>query len=283
MGIQSVMFVAALRLVLAVAPAAAPQAPATVEVDPEIVPGCPQPASVKDGATQSVETGTPSRRGPPTPVAPHPPPPLRAFGAEPETFRPLVELPRQRGIGLFVSGGVLGVVGISFKIAGARANLSLARASDRTGTEIVCFEPCGGFLSNIIATPFLITSAPLLGGGAHMLGRWVSYRDAAMRRPIDRRKTALMIGMGFGAIGVGVASWITGRLTFRKAATNTGEVAIYELGWWTAIASVYGGAGLVGYGSGYRRARRELWLELCDRVAPLLSSELVGVSLSGRF
>lgn len=271
--------VAALQLALALSPGATPAPPAPTEAV-----AAPAPAVV---ATSSADIPAgPAEPGPTPPsiVAPLAPAPL-VFGASQPSPTPEIQPPRLRGIGMFVTGGLIGTVGLPFKIIAATSDMRRAGEIDR-GLEdpSVCFEICYvGFAFNIISAPLLVTSAGLIGGGMTMHGRWAAHRDAARGLPHDTRRTRLMIGLGFGAIGAGIGAFVASRFAMANAQSEGQWVARRELGWWAALAGLYGGAGVAGYGVGYRAGRRKLDRRLQAGIAPMLSPQLVGLGMAGRF
>jgi hypothetical protein len=302
------MLACLIQLSLALAPAAAPTpAPAPSEItepaNGPVVPESPStpPAPRSDAATAPTEAepaepeATPSGSAPqtpaPAPLAPAPTvvaplapasSPLGSAASPPAALE--VPPPRFRGIGLFVAGGVLGAVGLPFKIIATSSDSRVAREIDSgTYDPDVCVESCYvGFLFNIVSMPLLVTSAGLLGGGLSMHGRWAAHRDAT--RGLTRaRRTRLMTGLGVGAIGAGLATFLGTRLTLRSTTTDGQYIARRELGWWTLTAGLYAGAGLIGFGQGYEAGRRKLPRRVQAQVAPLLSPQLVGLGVAGRF
>jgi hypothetical protein len=274
------MLVAALRLALAMAPAATATAPQVPE-DPASARAAVEPLSVSrpspsPGASIPSEGTSPARAT------------TSAVAKTPEPYPRIA-------IGLFVSGGLIGATGLTFKVIGTSLAVSAAKEADRDATATAresdlpedgdpFFGPSMDLLAIIVAAP-LVTSSALLGSGMHVHGRWAAHRDHVERRPHVRRKANLMLGLGWSAIGLGIVSFATTRVTFPPpSATTHGRVtAIRELGWWTAIAGVFGGAGMAGYGVGYSIARDELDRRIQARIAPMLSRQLVGVGVSGRF
>lgn len=285
------MLVTTLGLSLAMAPSATPTAPAATTppqamVEPAAVPV--QTPAVSEPPTRSPATDPSTSTVEPSAVAPLEP--LAPLGVEPRPSSEgaeAIELPRWRGTGLFVASGILGLAGLSTKLGGTVVGVREAREIDRTGVLPFCIDFCGGggIIANMAATPLIMTSEALLSGGLSRYGRWAAHRDVANGIPHDRRKTGLMIGLGLGAIGIGFASWLATRFTFQDADTYVGKVAVRELGWWTSIAAVYGGMGVLGYGAGYGNARWQLSLPSRFRahVAPVLTRQLAGVGVSGRF
>lgn len=255
---------AALQLALALSPGATPMPPALEAT-------APAPVTVAPVA-------------PPSIVAPLAPAPL-APGASQPSASPEIQRPRFRGIGMFVTGGLIGTVALPFKIIATTSDMRRAGEIDR-GLEdpSVCFEICYvGFAFNIISTPLLVTSAGLIGGGMTMHGRWAAHRDAARGLPYDARRTRRMIGLGFGAIGAGIGAFVASRFAMANAQSEGQWVARRELGWWAALAGLYGGAGVAGYGVGYRAGRRKLDRRLQASIAPMLSPQVVGLGMAGRF
>jgi hypothetical protein len=219
-------------------------------------------------------------------VAPLPPSAAPAPSPDPEPSpAPELEPPRYRGIGMFVTSGLLGAVGFPFKIIATSSDTREARDIDRGVSDPdVCVESCYvGFLFNVISAPLLVTSAGLLGGGMTMHGRWAAHRDAGRGRLHRARRSHLMIGLGLGAIGAGVGAFIGSRFALRNADFESQYVARRELGWWVGLTGVYAGAGLTGYGVGYEGARNKLPVRVQARVSPMLSPQVVGLGVSGRF
>jgi hypothetical protein len=201
---------------------------------------------------------------------------------------PPIPAPRRRGIGLFIAGGILGAVGLPLKIVATTSDTSTAREYDAGLIDPDdCVESCyAGPLFNVISAPLLITSASLVSGGLSLHGRWAAHRDVARRRPPYLLRTRLMTGLGAGLIVAGVATFIGSRFALQgphASASASGFVSIRELGWWSAVIGIYGGAGLVGYGTGYRAGRRTAEPKRQAQVAPLVSPQLMGVGVSGRF
>jgi hypothetical protein len=271
---------------VAAEPLSTPPAPgsavaaAPTEAEPE-TPATTPATTPPDSAPQ---TPAPAPLAAPTVVAPLAPAssPLGSATAPAATLE--VPPPRFRGIGLFVAGGVLGAVGLPFKIIATSSDARVAREIDSgTYDPDVCVESCYvGFLFNIVSMPLLVTSAGLLGGGLSMHGRWAAHRDAT-RGLTGARRTRLMTGLGVGAIGAGLAAFLGTRLTLRNTTTDGQYIARRELGWWTLTAGLYAGAGLLGYSLGYEAGRRKLPRRVQAQVAPLLSPQLVGLGVTGRF
>lgn len=270
----------------AVAPEAAPPgetAAAALGDPPPPVPEAPPPAVAGPEAAPAPAATSPSPA--PTPAASvAAPSAMEAPPTDTPPASPAIELPGRRGVAAFVFGGALGVGGLALKIAAAENDVNFARTVD-AGVEPMCIEFCsGGPVLNIIATPLLMSSVILVGSGMNLHGRWAAHRDVAKGRPPhSRRTTALMIGLGFGAVGAGVASWIASRVAMGATTTEMQRVAVRELGWWTAIAGVYAGAGTASYGLGYRAGQRKLERRRQVGVAPLLAPQTVGLGMAGRF
>jgi hypothetical protein len=301
------MLACLIQLSLALAPAAAPTpAPAPSEMtEPADGPVAAEPSSTPpvpgsdvapiEAEPEAEPVATPPASAPQTPApAPLAPAPTVVVPLAPassplgSTASPAATLeappPRFRGIGLFVAGGVLGAVGLPFKIIATSSDTRLAREIDSgTYDPEVCVEGCYvGFLFNIVSMPLIVSSAGLLGGGLSMHGRWAAHRDAT-RGLTGARRTRLMTGLGVGAIGAGLAAFLGTRLTLRNTTTDGQYIARRELGWWTLTAGLYAGSGLLGYSLGYEAGRRKLPRRVQAQVAPLLSPQLVGLGVAGRF
>jgi len=258
------MLATALQLALVLSPGATSTAPA-----PAVAPATVAVAPVA-----------------PAPVVAPPTPAPFASGSTQSSTAPEIQPPRYRGIGLFIAGGVIGAVGLPFKIIATTSDTRLAREIDRgTYDPDVCIESCYvGFGFNIISTPLLVTSAGLIGGGMTMHGRWAAHRDAARGLPLlDARRTNLMIGLGLGAIGAGIGAFVVSRFAMANTQSDGQWIARREIGWWAALAGIYGGSGVAGYGVGYRSARRKLDRRLQTNLVPMLTPHVVGLGLSGRF
>jgi hypothetical protein len=288
------------------APPSVPEAPAPIEATPAVVVlpvGEPAPSSVPEAPplqTATIAVVPPASEPAPAPVvtmptaAPAPvvaPTPLTTPELAAEVIEPApapapsVPLPRFRGIGLFVSGGLFGAVWLPLKIIATSSDLRLAKEIDRGEYDpSVCVESCYvGFAFNAISAPLLVTSAGLLGGGMNIYGRWLAHRDVQRGLPHDLRRTRRMTGLGFGLIGGGLAAFVASRFAMRGPSSDSGYVALRELGWWAAAGGLYAGAGLAGYGRGYGVGRRKAESHVQAHVLPMVSSRFMGVGVSGRF
>lgn len=283
------MLAAALRVALAMAPEAVQSPPE--DVPPETVgaeiPEAP-PAAVPE-APPTVDTAPAvAPVGPPKPTAPAPRPPHRASqpAAVAEPPPPLdLPMPRHRGTGLFVSGGILGTAWVSLKAASTVLDLRDAASFDRGESDpSICVESCYiGWDFNALSSPVFLTSVALVGGGMHVYGRWTAHRDVRRRVPHDLRRTRLRTRLGWGLIGGGLGAFVVARIALLGPKSETGVVAIRELGWWLAAGGLYSGAALAGYGHGHRVGRRKAEAHVRAQVMPVLSSHSVGLAASGRF
>lgn len=213
---------------------------------------------------------------------------IAPMSSKPERSERAVELPRRRGIGLMIAGGVLGLAGFPLKIVASSSDRRVAREIDSgVASTDDCVESCYvGPLFNVIAAPLLVTSAGLVGGGLGVHGRWLAHRDVARGRPDPLVRTRALTGVGLGLVGAGVVTFVASRIVLRgpqASASATGYVSIRELGWWGGILGVYVGSGLAGHAMGYRSGRRAADPRLRAQLAPMLSLDRVGVSISGRF
>jgi hypothetical protein len=281
------MLAAAIQLALAlspgpsVAPETTPPAEAVTVPQPAEVP---MPAALAEPAAPIVAPVAPAPVvAPVEPVEPSP-----AFEAPAAVFgvpTPEIELPRFRGIGMLVSGGLVGLVAIPLKITATAADVGQAASIDRGESDPdPCIEICyAGSIINVLSLPLHMTSAGLLGGGTTMYGRWAAHRDAARGRAFATRRARIMMGVGFGALGAGLTAFVASRLTLHDTATESQSVARRELGWWGALAGLYVGSSLAGYGVGYLGGQRHVERRLQASVTPMLSPQLVGLGVSGRF
>lgn len=307
------MLAAALHLALAVISTAhitqvPPEAhveattPATTEAEPSSISAAPVPAPSDAQPVEAAPAPTPAPSdaqvvapvGAPSPaaVAPIGPTaapdpavaPLSPDGV-PEIPTPELPRPRFRGIGFFVTGGLFAAVGMPFKIIATSSDTREARDIDRGVSDpSVCIEFCYvGTLFNVISAPLLVTSAGLFGGGMTMHGHWAAHRDASRGGLRSARRSHLMMGLGFGAIGAGIGAFIASRYAMRTAESEGQYVARRELGWWTLTTALYAGSGLAGYGVGYEAGRRKLAHRVQAQLAPMLSPQLVGLGVAGRF
>jgi hypothetical protein len=247
-------------------------------------------------ATPVPETATPARVEGSAPFegsSPELPRPTSNAARMPKA-RTEIRLPSFSGEALSFVGASLGGLGVLFKISGTIFATDAAKEADRReadpSSEIPEDPPIfeldfnfRGVVSNVIAASLLTSSVPLLGSGMGMYGRWVAHSDAAAGRPYDRRGTGLMIGLGCGAIGLGITSLVITSFADDSAQTHAKSASIREAGYWTGTAGILGGASLAGYGVGYHIARSRLEPRLHVRIAPLVSYQLMGAGVAGSF
>lgn len=287
------MLVATLHLALAMAATAtpttsrAPEAPASAraEVEPTAAPAVPEASAPLQGPMPPPEI----------PAPPEPEPEPLARPSTPVDAASMAEPPDPLVLRMVVTSGVLGGLGLACKIIGTSWAVRSARANDGNaqttvpsaesdspvGGDPVFIPPMLDRLPDIAAITLLTSSVVVLGTGMVVHGRGTARRDVANGRPYDRRKIGSMLGLGWGAVGLGAASLVTA-LTLEHD-THPRAIAAREIGTWTAIAAVFSGVGLASYGSGYRIARSELDRGPRARMAPMLSRQLVGVGISGGF
>jgi hypothetical protein len=202
---------------------------------------------------------------------------------------PELERPVSRGVGLLATGSALGGLGFTIMFFATARSVSSAKDADREAAREPSEFPDESFgpdfdgtIAHIIAAPLLVTSAGLLTAATSLVGKSAAYDDVAAGRPYPRG-TNVMIGAGAGAVALGTATIITTRLADGLASTHLRAATMREAGLWTGTAAILAGAGLLGYGVTYRVNRTMLDRAFQAQVAPVISRELVGVGVSGRF
>lgn len=180
---------------------------------------------------------------------------------------------------------MLGAAALGLKLVPTLNDPNLAREIDN-GRSSDCIEFCYlGPTFNPTAAVLWVHAIGLLGAGLHKSGRWRAYGDRT--RGIDRNRAARASTIvGFSLVATGVAALTAFQLGAAVPALNAEQsVTLTEVGWWTSIALGHVGAGLAGWGTGYRRKPRADHSRAAKslNVAPLLGSNMQGVMIAGRW
>ena len=187
---------------------------------------------------------------------------------------------KRRAIGLLISGGLVAIPTLILRVTVSVSDNQLARgpADARSG----CIESCYlGTVLNPAFFPLQALTAGLLGGGMRSLGRWAAIRDAHAGVS-DASRAHRLTWLGVGVMGAGLATFVgTQVVSHTFAYDSVAAVGIRDAGWWVATLSLPAGAGLMGYGTGYRK-QSLMGARRAASVAPRVSRDVVGLSVSGR-
>ncbi|MBK6918628.1 MAG: hypothetical protein IPH07_14630 [Deltaproteobacteria bacterium] len=191
--------------------------------------------------------------------------------------------PRWRGLGLTISGAALGTAWFGLALTAALSDADIAREQARGESPRTCIEFCMiGPAFHWAGTPLLITGAALIGGGAHLRGRWLAREGRGIGRSLHRGR--VLAGTGGGLLAAGVLGLALGvSLQGHPNLGPQGGLAVREVGWWSATVFGIGGAALAGLGHGIIRGHRERASRVQLGAAPMLGGGVRGLSLSGRF
>lgn len=247
------------------------------------VPESPPPADPTTEAPAEVE-------GPaPAPAAPAP--------AGPPAGAPLP--PRFRGVGLAITAGVVGGLGLVSNIARIAIVKTGCKADGTVQQSISdCVTGLGSYLGLSVAAPFVNLAATGLAGGAgSVAGRYQAWKTAYDGG--RERASMAYIGSGAGLLGAGFVVYVVTRIMlFRDAYGLNGCNAKNDLtddclrgrwaGWLTGItfgqSMVVTGTGLLAFGVSYSGARRYFPARTVRmQVDPILSPTWAGLGLRGSF
>jgi len=182
---------------------------------------------------------------------------------------------------MIAGAAVAGGIGIALNAGRIGWHMSTCRAVDRDLLRSSCFASIWGDVFLAVPAWFAnMGSIGLAAGGGVMRGRW----EAATGRKRDARK---MIVTGAVLVGVGGAVYITSALArFATVGCYGSSLGCYRgmyigttVGVQVGLSTAAAGAGLLAFGDQYRRRARRYSVA----VAPQLSREYAGLSISGRF
>jgi hypothetical protein len=193
-----------------------------------------------------------------------------------------VAAPRWKGIGLLTSGAALGVAGLALHATATADSIRVARQIESGELDPgQCVENCSiSFAFHTVGGILSVSSLGLTGGGMHMWGRHLAHKDARTGRV---RRGRVIAGVGAGLIGVGVSLFATSQaLGWTVADAGSEAVAVFEGGFYPALAMTMAGSAMAGFGHGYERERRKN-RKAYVRFSPWLGKGTAGISFTGRF
>lgn len=273
----------------------------------------PAPAETAAPAETDVEaTPAPAPEGP-APATSAPAPNRVAANIPPE--------PRWRGVGLTISAGIFGAIGLGLNVGRIANALTLCKnfAYDPDTGETVGYDRCaeGGVAASVLAGSAFVSNVAAFGlaaGAGAQHGRWMSYRTAFAGE--RQAMSGLQIGLGAGLMSAGIIGYLAVRIASfadglgfltcgerhpvdvfseDEAQANAQAAALSSCirGRWggylagitvTQTASIVG-VGLLAHGAAYRR-NLKLYKYIARsgiRLAPNLRPGFAGLSLGGRF
>jgi hypothetical protein len=190
---------------------------------------------------------------------------------------------RRRSLGLGITAGAFGIAWIGLKMVGTANDPVVARdiqSGKRDADE--CIESCYvGNMFNPIGAPVLVATAGFLGGSMHAHGRRLALENRGLGR--SRRSGVILASVGAGVLGAGLVGLGLGIGGQWMATTPTAAITSREVGWWGGAALGTTGAALLGLGHGILRGHRERTGGPHFAVAPMVSTRVAGLSISGRF
>lgn len=252
--------VASLSLILAQEPQAAPVDPAADPAAAEVAPG-PTPEAFNAA-----------------------PPPVAAPPA-----------PRFRGLGLAISAGVVGGLGLAANLGRIGIiQTGCTAMNDVADSVSACLSKLGGYLALSASAPFLnIAATGLAGAAGSTAGRYEAWKTAyGGGRP---RKAGAFIGAGAGLLGVGIVVYAVTRIKLftdlygaagcTEKMDVTGDCVRGRFsGWLGGItvgqSMVVSGTGLLSFGAAYATNRPRI---ARIHVDPVLAPTWTGLALRGQF
>lgn len=264
---------AALASSLLAAPVPEPPPAAEPAADPTADPAATEPATAEP--PPSVDPATTA----PAPAQAGPPP------------------PRHRGLGLIITAGVVGGLGLGANLGRIGIIQAGCKAQATAGESINdCLRNLTGYFVLSIAAPFVNGAATGLAGAAgSTAGRYQAWNSAYGDK--RERVAGAYIGSGAGLLGVGLILYLATRIKlFTDLYGAVGCEAKMDFsdacvrgrwsGWLAGItlgqSMVVTGTGLLSFGVSYS-STRPYYRTARMRVDPILAPTWTGLSLRGEF